>query len=145
MNTLDLLNEISTSKLAKKTDAQLLGVESARQKNITWTKEKFLPVWEEAELNKLSFRDIKTKYGITPKTYKSSCGRFDLPMKSRPKCGEVTNERRNIARSQNAINKPYNQDVINGMNRKEWAAKYGKTVDHYDRAKARLRKKGLVD
>jgi len=134
-----LLDEISTHRTSKLSDAQLQGIEVSRKKNTDWTKERFLPVWEQSEQNNLSFTEIKKKYNISFTGYKNCAKRYNLPIKLRPK-----NPINSTTRVSKALNKPYNQDIINGMSRKDWSIKYGKSVETYDRQKSRLRKKGLL-
>jgi hypothetical protein len=139
MDIQSLLNEISTHRASKLSDAQLQGIEVSRKKNTDWTKERFLPIWEQAEQNNLSFTEIKKKYEISFYGYKNCAKRYNLPIKERPK-----NPINTTTRTTKSLNKPYNQDIINGMSRKVWAIKYGKSVDIYDTQKSRLRKKGLL-
>ena len=141
MNTLDLLNEISNSPLSKRTDAQLLGRESATKKNIVWTKEKFLPIWEDVEQNRLKQTEMAKKYGMHARTYIMLCKRHNLTRNPRPRSTTESVD----TRSQNIVNKPINQDIINGMSRKEWSIKWARNGHNFDNRRQRLRKKGLVD
>lgn len=137
MNTLDLLNEISTSKMAKRTDAQLLGQEQASLKLRTrWTLNNFLPVWEEVEKNYLSYNDLQSKYRMNQTAYKKLCKTHNLKYTHRTTGDTVSEKHKNL---------PDVMDIINGMKPEEWCKKYGKSRKAYDMRRYRLRKKGLVD
>jgi hypothetical protein len=146
MELQDLLNEISEHKMSTWTDKQCVYFEKTHK----YTLEQFLPIWEDHYNNYIGKGNIYKKWGMQQQTFIRWCERYKLPMRSWDEMknhGVIT---RNSAKGrdinvQKGKDNPENQDIINGMDCKDWMNKYQKSRQCYHTRKLRLRKKGLVD
>lgn len=126
----DLLLEISSSNLAKKSDVFL----SMQDKFTKWSYEEIYPIWVDHYHNKTGRTILLKKYGICFRVFETRCNAYNLPLTS---CKEDEGKKR-------VLSNPRQLDIINGMKPKEWAEKYGAGIKQYWNYKKRLKKYGLI-
>ena len=144
MNTLDLLNEISTSPLSKRTDNQLAYAES----KMKYSYETIYPIWDDHYNNFVGKESLREKWGIQQQTFMKYCKAYGLPMRTWEEMknqGVVYNAALTgrDAQHKRMLKNPRVIDIINGMDSKTWKEKH--QCNDYGQYKHRLRKHGLVD